>query len=65
MEGAMYKFTDKQLKELQMSLTASQGKANYQRVMAVWLRAKCQMDAQTVADAIGRDRQKSFSDITR
>ena len=49
----MYKFTDKQLKELQICLTDSQDKANYQRVMAVWLRAKCQMDAQTVADAIG------------
>lgn len=49
----MYNFTDKQLRELHATLTASQGKANYQRVMAVWLRAKCNMNARAVADAIG------------
>ena len=53
MEDTMYNFTDKQLRELHATLTASQGKANYQRVMAVWLRAKCNMNARAVADAIG------------
>ncbi len=49
----MYNFTDKQVRELHATLTTSQGKENYQRVMAVWLRAKCKMNARTVADAIG------------
>jgi transposase len=53
MEGAMYSFTDKQLKDLQAALANSQGKANYQRVMAIWLRAKCEMNARDVADAVG------------
>ena len=49
----MYNFTGKQLQELHATLTASQDKANYQRVMAVWLRAKCKINARAIADIIG------------
>jgi transposase len=49
----MYSFTDRQIGEIRGALENAQGKANYQRIMAVWLRAKCHMDAQSVADAIG------------
>jgi len=49
----MYYFTVRQIEEIKVALIDSQGKANYQRVMAVWLRAKCNMSAQKVADAIG------------
>lgn len=49
----MYQFTEKQIQEIKTVLKRACDKADYQRVMAVWLRAKCGMKAREVADAIG------------
>ncbi len=49
----MHKFTDKQIKELHEVLKQSKNKGCYQRILAVWLRAKFNMKSQEVAQAIG------------
>ena len=49
----MYRFNDKQRQELKQALTRAHSKADYQRVMAVWLRAKSGIKAREVADSIG------------
>ena len=49
----MYRFNDKQRQELKQALTRAHSKADQQRVMAVWLRAKSGIKAREAADSIG------------
>ena len=49
----MYHFTEKQMDEIKAALKLARNKADYQRIMAVWLRAKTGMKARDVADSIG------------
>jgi len=49
----MRKFSQEQLTELKDALSQAKDKWQYQRVMAVWLRAKCGLGAKDVAESVG------------
>ena len=53
MEVHMRKFSQAQVIELKEVLSQAKDKGQCQRVMAVWLRTKCGLEAKDVAETVG------------
>jgi transposase len=49
----MHKFEERHIAEIKDALKQAKDKGQYQRVMAVWLRARCGLKAKDVAESIG------------